>query len=396
MLDHQPLTTSGKRDARIDLFRGIALYMILVDHVAGDPISKFTYQRIGFSDAAELFVFLSGVSCAIVYSRVQARSGWFGLLTAGAKRTAKIYAFYLATSAIVILLISAAASYSSADFTHQAFIVLAADPISALWSAVLLTSPPALPGILVLYLMLTLVVMPLFLFVAQRNIGLALALSGLVWIVAQFDPDLAPRFAEQSYFDWLAWQFLFSSGMFIGLRLGLGSPISPSVHSWLVRLAWIVVIASLSYRVAPIASQKWDLHVEWLRLSEATLVHMKENLSVLRLAHFLSAALLVATYLKSSSTFLRTAPAMLVIQTGRHSLEVFCLSAVCDVLLNIVVVVDQPNVIERVILDFGAVSLILLTAMVMSNRREHHNFKRIASSLDERASQDSNRFRVSA
>ena len=103
MPDHQPLAPSGKRDARIDFFRGIALYMILVDHVAGDPISKFTYQRIGFSDAAELFVFLSGVSCAIVYSRIQARRGWQGLLTAVSKRTAKIYAFYLVTSAIIIL-----------------------------------------------------------------------------------------------------------------------------------------------------------------------------------------------------------------------------------------------------------------------------------------------------
>ena len=62
-----------ERDVRIDFFRGVALYMILVDHVVGDPLSKVTYQRFGFSDAAELFVFLSGVSCAIVYSRLLAK-----------------------------------------------------------------------------------------------------------------------------------------------------------------------------------------------------------------------------------------------------------------------------------------------------------------------------------
>lgn len=90
MLDHHPRALSGKRDLRIDFFRGVALYMILVDHVVGDPISKFTYQRIGFSDAAELFVFLSGVSCAIVYSRVLERRGWAGLLTSIARRTTKI------------------------------------------------------------------------------------------------------------------------------------------------------------------------------------------------------------------------------------------------------------------------------------------------------------------
>ena len=381
MLDDQPLARSGKRDARIDFFRGIALYMILVDHVTGDPLSKLTYQRIGFSDAAELFVFLSGVSCAIVYSRIQARSGWSALLTAVSKRTAKIYAFYLLTSAIIILLISAADSHTSANFAHQAFIAPAADPVSALWSAVRLTSPPALPGILVLYLMLTLVVIPLFLFVAQRNVVLALAASGVVWILSQFDPDLAPRFAEQSYFDWLAWQFLFSIGLFVGLRLDLGSPVPPSVHPWLVRLAWMVVIASLGYRLALIASQTWDVHAEWLRLSEATFAHMKENLSALRLLHFLSVALLVATYLKSSSIFFRTAPAMAVIQTGRHSLEVFCLSAVCDVLLNIAVVVYRPSVAERVIMDVVAIWVVLLAVMLMSIERGRR-FKSITAALD--------------
>ena len=61
------------RDLRIDFFRGLALYMIIFDHIPGDPLSKFTYARLGFSDAAEIFVFLSGVSCGIVYSRVLSR-----------------------------------------------------------------------------------------------------------------------------------------------------------------------------------------------------------------------------------------------------------------------------------------------------------------------------------
>ena len=61
MLDAQP-PIRGTRDVRIDFFRGLALYMILVDHVVGDPIGKFTFRSVGFSDAAELFVFLSGIS----------------------------------------------------------------------------------------------------------------------------------------------------------------------------------------------------------------------------------------------------------------------------------------------------------------------------------------------
>jgi len=47
----------GVRDLRIDFFRGLALYMVVVDHIGGDPLGKFTYQAVGFSDAAEIFIF---------------------------------------------------------------------------------------------------------------------------------------------------------------------------------------------------------------------------------------------------------------------------------------------------------------------------------------------------
>jgi hypothetical protein len=72
MLNAQLTSSIVTRDLRIDFFRGLALYMILVDHVVGDPIGKLTFRSVGFSDAAELFVFLSGISCAIVYSGVLA------------------------------------------------------------------------------------------------------------------------------------------------------------------------------------------------------------------------------------------------------------------------------------------------------------------------------------
>src|SRR4051812_29206463 len=55
--DQMPNYVAATRDLRIDFCRGLVLYMILVDHVIGDPISRFTLQNFGFSDAAEAFVF---------------------------------------------------------------------------------------------------------------------------------------------------------------------------------------------------------------------------------------------------------------------------------------------------------------------------------------------------
>src|SRR5262245_36675705 len=86
------------RDLRIDFFRGLALCMILVDHVVGDPLSRLTIRNLGFSDTAEAFIFLSGVSCGIAYSSVLVRRGWAGLVAAISKRAAKIYTYYVLSS----------------------------------------------------------------------------------------------------------------------------------------------------------------------------------------------------------------------------------------------------------------------------------------------------------
>ncbi len=362
-----PASSAVTRDMRIDFFRGLALYMILVDHVAGDPLGKLTFQRFGFSDAAEIFVFLSGVSCAIVYSGVLARRGWSGLLRSIARRAAYIYAFYLLTCIAVIFLTRAAASLTSASFNDDPFLVVIADPISAVQSAFLLTSPPALPGILVLYLMLTLIVIPLVLLISQRSAALALSVSAAIWTIAQFDPDLSPHLADHSVFDWLAWQFLFSIGMFVGLQRDHAWPIGASTYRSLVSAAWLIVIGSLAYRVLLLVAPAMPIDVEWLRLSPATAMHMKENLSAVRLLHFLSAALLVANYLNSSNLFFKSIGARAVIQTGRYSLEVFCLSAICSVILNIIVVVDRPDVPARVLLDLSAIALILLCVAILKD-----------------------------
>jgi hypothetical protein len=55
---------SSDRDLRLDACRGIALWFIVLDHVPGNIGSWFTLSHYGFSDATELFMFVSGVTCA--------------------------------------------------------------------------------------------------------------------------------------------------------------------------------------------------------------------------------------------------------------------------------------------------------------------------------------------
>jgi hypothetical protein len=118
-----------------------------------------------------------------------------------------------------------------------------------------------------------------------------------------------------------------------------------------------------------LAGHHFGFDLARLRISDATARHMKENLSALRLVHFLSVALLVGTYLKNSSPLFSYRAAGLVIETGRFSLEVFCLSAIVDVLLNIWVIVNHPHTGERMAADLVAVTLTIAVVMVMTGRR---------------------------
>ena len=64
------------RDHRIDFFRGLALVFIFWDHIPGNPLANLTVRNFGFSDAAEIFVFLAGYAAVLAYGKVARRDGW--------------------------------------------------------------------------------------------------------------------------------------------------------------------------------------------------------------------------------------------------------------------------------------------------------------------------------
>src|SRR6266851_5265541 len=63
------------RDLRLDLFRGLALLLMFLDHIPSNVISWVTVRNYGFSDATEIFIFISGYANAYVYGAVIRRRG---------------------------------------------------------------------------------------------------------------------------------------------------------------------------------------------------------------------------------------------------------------------------------------------------------------------------------
>jgi hypothetical protein len=367
-MDQIPAGSGGTaRDLRIDFFRGLALYMIIFDHIPGDPLSKFTYAHLGFSDAAEIFVFLSGVSCGIVYSRVLSRQGVGYLLRSVSRRALQIYTYYLIASLVTILAVSVSRDIIAIPENHQAFIALREAPLAAIKSAIFLVSPPELPGILVVYLELTLFAIPMFLLIAARSSAAALLASGGLWLLAQLHPDLLPRLADHSYLNPLAWQFIFCIGMFVGTWYNSDISLEPFGTPPWVLLACTILASGLLYRV--------DRHFNlgMLAWSDATLGQMKENLSAFRLVHFLSVAFLVAIFIRPTSPILHWPGAGAVIKSGRSSLQVFCVGAVLTVFINLFIAAEAPFAWERLILDCLATVLIAsMATALMRSRLKHH------------------------
>ena len=73
--DAIPKSAASTRDIRLDFFRGIAMFIILIAHVPGNWLTLWIPARFGFSDATEIFVFCSGMASAIAFGRVFREQG---------------------------------------------------------------------------------------------------------------------------------------------------------------------------------------------------------------------------------------------------------------------------------------------------------------------------------
>src|SRR5438132_13315077 len=99
----KPVAAPGERDVRLDLFRGIALWLIFLDHIPSNIVNWVTIRNYGFSDAAEIFVFISGYTAAFVYGRAMSERGF---IIAGARILRRAWQVYVAHIFIFVIFIA--------------------------------------------------------------------------------------------------------------------------------------------------------------------------------------------------------------------------------------------------------------------------------------------------
>src|SRR3954468_13587522 len=87
------LPAGSERELRLDLFRGLALWLIFIDHLPPNFLTWFTIRNYGFSDATEIFIFISGYTAAFVYGRAMLESG---IVVASARVLRRVWQIYVA------------------------------------------------------------------------------------------------------------------------------------------------------------------------------------------------------------------------------------------------------------------------------------------------------------
>src|SRR5215813_11399321 len=177
-----PMPLSG-RDLRLDLFRGVALWLIFLDHIPQNVVNWFTIRNYGFSDATEIFIFISGYTAAFVYGRAMRERG---LIVAGArilKRAWQIYVAHIFLFAIYIAEIAyVAQSFENPLYAEEMNALnFLKQPDITIIQALMLKFKPVNMDVLPLYIVLLLLFPPVLWLLMRKP---TLALSGAVVLYA--------------------------------------------------------------------------------------------------------------------------------------------------------------------------------------------------------------------
>ncbi len=355
---------STPRDLRLDFFRGVSLILIFIDHIPENILSYFTLQAVTFFDAAEVFIFISGFTAALVYGR---RLTSKGALYATAQVLRRAWQLYVAHIFLFVLFI-AEVSYTATTFKNPMYNeeMRVADfldePHIAVIKALLLEFQPTFLDILPLYILM-LVIFPVILLGMQRHWLWVLVPSAVVYLAVQIFDITVSAYPEGHvwYFNPLAWQFLFVAGAVLGGRAREESV--AGLLKWAYPVAAVVFLAALAVKVS------WTIHGVWdafpgLFLRELWPVN-KNNLSPLRLVTFLALVLLVATLVPRQARFLDSAAARPLVLCGQQSLEIFCLSILLSALGHFILSEYNSAIVAQLAVNTAGIAVMCLTAAMI-------------------------------
>jgi hypothetical protein len=336
----------NRRDLRLDLFRGLSLFMICFDHIHHSFLSHLTVRNFFYFDAAEIFVFISGYTGAIVYGRSMQQHG---VIVTSVRVYRRVIQIYIANTVLCLtslaLLVMISGNPHSAGFGAN------------ILDALFLNSPVQMGHILPLYMVL-LTFLPAALYLLRRHSLLPGILSAILYgLTLGLGWKFYPTPLHDA-FNVLAWQFLFVIGVSLG-NLQLRKPGPISIPAWLLKLAVFAAMLFSACHIYAIGAPIFGL------APPGALAVDKTDLSVFRLVNFLAVAIVVVHLVKLENVYLRHLALRPIILCGQHSLPIFCLGVLLSVIVQFAFTRFGANPGIQAVASLGVVTIMFSAAFLL-------------------------------
>jgi hypothetical protein len=349
------------RDLRLDACRGLALWFIFIDHIPGNTFEWLTLRNYGFSDATEVFVFVSGYTCMIAYGGALREQGWQTIVTRSVRRGFEIYAAFLllVISYLVLIRGACSGSYCLDETNTRAFFE---NPSEALIHVMALQYTPVNTDILPMFVMLHLA-FPFALWLLIRSTAAALGVSFLLYLMVQiYGLNLPAWPTGQLYFNPLAWQFLFVFGAwFASAGAERLNGVMRSRATLLLAVLYVAFgfIVALSWRIEPL---------KWLIPDVISLIYpiYKTSLDPVRLLHFLALAVLIWRFMPRDWHGMIKPWMVAMIRCGENSLPIYCLSVLLSFLAFVILKQVSGGLAMQAVVSAAGIALIIAAATLLT------------------------------
>ena len=354
-----------ERDLRLDLFRGIALWLIFLDHIPENVVNWFTIRNYGFSDATEIFIFISGYTAAFVYGRAMRERGF---VIAGARILRRAWQIYVA-HIFLFTIFMAEIAYVAATFDNPLYaeemniLDFLKQPDVTIFQALLLKFKPVNMDVLPLYIVLLLLFPPALAMLMWQP-AFALAASALLYVLTwNFDWNLPAYPNGVWFFNPFAWQLLFVFGAWCAL--GGAKRLAPVLQSRTVLAVAIAYLAfafviTLTWYIEPLGRLVPNWLSEWMYPIDKT------NLDVLRFAHFLALAAVTVRFVPRDWPGLKWPILQPAIRCGQHSLEIFCLGVFLAFAGQFVISEYSGGPLIQIAISITGIIIMIATASLIS------------------------------
>jgi hypothetical protein len=354
-----------ERDLRLDLMRGLGLWMIFLDHIPDDVVSWMTLRNYGFSDAAEFFVFISGYLLGFIYGPIVASGHFLPALKRLWLRSWQMYVAHILLFLTFTAQIARTARKWDNPMYKDEFNVanFLAHPDELIGKALTLQYKPVDLDVLPLYIALV-AVSPFVVWCLVRRPNLTLAGSVVLYILARYFDWNLPSYPKGAtwYFNPFAWQLIFFFGAWCGIgAIGQLKEVLKSRIVYAIAVAWILfaLVIVMTWHSAFLESliPKWMIK----RIYPID----KTDLDMLRFTHFCALAFIVSRYLHRDWKGLKSIWLRPLVLCGQHSLPLFCLGVFLSFGAHWVLVQYSNSGLEQVIVALAGFSIMTAVAGVL-------------------------------